>query len=103
MGHEFWWDVLCGWCWSNLAGRGGDLVIIDDPHSEQTAMSTTGFDDAWDWYTGGPRQRLQPGGSIVLVQTRWSEKDMTGQVASWAMAKDPLADQWEVVEPAGYF
>ena len=23
---------------SNLAGRGGDLVIIDDPHSEQTLM-----------------------------------------------------------------
>ena len=82
---------------SNLAGRGGDLIIIDDPHSEQTAMSNTGFDDAWDWYTGGPRQRLQPGGAIVLVQTRWSEKDMTGQLIR-AQAKDPNADQWEVVE-----
>ena len=87
---------------SNLAGRGGDLVIIDDPHSEQTAMSSNGFDDAWDWYTGGPRQRLQPGGSIVLVQTRWSEKDMTGQLLR-AMAKDPLADQWEVVELPAIF
>ena len=87
---------------SNLAGRGGDLVIIDDPHSEQTAMSNSGFDDAWDWYTGGPRQRLQPGGSIVLVQTRWSEKDMTGQLLR-AMAKDPLADQWEVVELPAIF
>jgi len=82
---------------SNLAGRGGDLIIIDDPHSEQTAMSNTGFDDAWDWYTGGPRQRLQPGGAIVLVQTRWSEKDMTGQLIR-AQAKDDHADQWEVVE-----
>ena len=87
---------------SNLAGRGGDLIIIDDPHSEQTAMSNTGFDDAWDWYTGGPRQRLQPGGSIVLVQTRWSEKDMTGQLLR-AMAKDELADQWEVVELPAIF
>jgi len=87
---------------SNLAGRGGDLVIIDDPHSEQTAMSNSGFDDAWDWYTGGPRQRLQPGGSIVLVQTRWSEKDMTGQLLR-AQAKDPLADQWEVVELPAIF
>jgi predicted phage terminase large subunit-like protein len=87
---------------SNLAGRGGDLVIIDDPHSEQTAMSANGFEDAWDWYTGGPRQRLQPGGSIVLVQTRWSEKDMTGQLLR-AMAKDPLADQWEVVELPAIF
>ena len=87
---------------SNLAGRGGDLVIIDDPQSEQTAMSVNGFDDAWEWYTGGPRQRLQPGGSIVLVQTRWSEKDMTGQLVR-SMAKDPLADQWEIVELPALF
>jgi predicted phage terminase large subunit-like protein len=85
-----------------LAGRGGDLIIIDDPHSEQTAMSASGFDDAWDWYTGGPRQRLQPGGAIVLVQTRWSEKDMTGQLLR-AMAKDPMADQWEIVELPAIF
>ena len=97
------WDTSSGGMYyavgvgANLAGRGGDLVVIDDPHSEQTAMSAKGFDDAWDWYTGGPRQRLQPGGSIVLVQTRWSEKDMTGQLIR-AMAKDPLADQWEIVE-----
>ena len=102
------WDTSSGGMYyavgvgSNLAGRGGDLVIIDDPHSEQTAMSNTGFDDAWDWYTGGPRQRLQPGGSIVLVQTRWSEKDMTGQLMR-AMAKDPMADQWEVVELPAIF
>ena len=82
---------------SNLAGRGGDLIIIDDPHSEQTLMSNTGFDDAWDWYTGGPRQRLQPGGAIVVVMTRWHEKDLTGQLIR-AQARDPKADQWEVVE-----
>ena len=102
------WDTSSGGMYyavgvgSNLAGRGGDLVVIDDPHSEQTAMSAKGFDDAWDWYTGGPRQRLQPGGSIVLVQTRWSEKDMTGQLIR-AMAKDPLADQWEIVELPAIF
>ena len=102
------WDTSAGGMYyavgvgSNLAGRGGDLIIIDDPHSEQTAMSAAGFDDAWDWYTGGPRQRLQPSGSIVIVQTRWSEKDMTGQLLR-AMAKDPLADQWEVVELPAIF
>ena len=79
------WDTKAGGMYyavgvgSNLAGRGGDLIVIDDPHSEQTAMSNSGFEDAWEWYTGGPRQRLQPGGAIVLVQTRWSQKDMTGQ------------------------
>ena len=102
------WDTSAGGMYyavgvgSNLAGRGGDLIIIDDTHSEQTAMSASGFDDAWDWYTGGPRQRLQPGGAIVLVQTRWSEKDMTGQLLR-AMAKDPMADQWEIVELPAIF
>ena len=97
------WDTKAGGIYyavgvgSNLAGRGGDLIVLDDPHSEQTAMSNSGFEDAWEWYTGGPRQRLQPGGAIVLVQTRWSQKDMTGQLIK-SMAKDPLADQWEVIE-----
>jgi predicted phage terminase large subunit-like protein len=66
-------------------------------HSEQTAMSHNGFDDAWDWYTGGPRQRLQPGGAIIVVMTRWSDKDLTAQLTR-SMARDPLADQWEIVE-----
>ena len=97
------WDTARGGMYyavgvgSNLAGRGGDLIVIDDPHSEQTAMSNNGFDDAWDWYTGGPRQRLQPGGAIILVMTRWSEKDLTGQLMR-AQLRDPHADQWEVVE-----
>lgn len=97
------WDTARGGMYyavgvgSNLAGRGADLCIIDDPHSEQTAMSNAGFDDAWDWYTGGPRQRLQPGGSIVLVMTRWNEKDLTGQLIK-QMTGDEKADQWEVVE-----
>lgn len=82
---------------SNLAGRGGDLVIIDDPHSEQVMTLSTGFEDAWEWYTAGPRQRLQPGAAIVVIMTRWSEKDLTGQLLR-AQARDPGADQWEVVE-----
>ena len=97
------WDTARGGMYygvgvgSNLAGRGGDLIIIDDPHSEQTAMSLSGFDDAWDWYTGGPRQRLQPGGAIIVVMTRWSEKDLTGQLIR-AQGRDELADTWEVIE-----
>jgi len=48
---------------SNLAGRGGDLIIIDDPHSEQTALSANGFDLAWDWYTvyGRPEAAVAAG------------------------------------------
>ncbi len=63
-----------------ITGRGADLLIIDDPHSEQDAMSKTALEGAYEWYTSGPRQRLQPGGKIVLVMTRWSQKDLTGML-----------------------
>ncbi len=80
-----------------MTGRGADLLIIDDPHSEQDALSSTAYDNAYEWYTSGPRQRLQPGGTIIIVQTRWSKKDITGRLLQ-AQAKDVMADQWDVVE-----
>ena len=79
-----------------ITGRGADLLIIDDPHSEQDAMSLNAFDNAYEWYTSGPRQRLQPGGQIVLVMTRWSKKDLTGILLK--NQKEIKGDQWEVVE-----
>ena len=80
-----------------MTGRGADLLIIDDPHSEQDALSSTAFDHAFEWYSSGPRQRLQPGGAIIIVMTRWGMKDLTGQVLKM-QAQDSMADQWEVVE-----
>ena len=79
-----------------ITGRGADLLIIDDPHSEQDAMSKTALESAYEWYTSGPRQRLQPGGKIVLVMTRWSQKDLTGMLVK--NQSEAKADQWHVVE-----
>ena len=79
-----------------ITGRGADLLIIDDPHSEQDAMSSTAMESAYEWYTSGPRQRLQPGGKIVVVMTRWSTKDLTGMLVS--KQKEAKADQWHVVQ-----
>ena len=79
-----------------ITGRGADLLIIDDPHSEQDAMSLNAFENAYEWYTSGPRQRLQPGGQIVLVMTRWSKKDLTGILLD--NQKKIKGDQWDVVE-----
>jgi len=80
-----------------MAGRGGNLVVIDDPHSEADAMSQASLQNAYEWYTSGPRQRLQPGGAIVVVMTRWGENDLVGNLLK-AQAKNPRADQWEVIE-----
>ena len=80
-----------------VTGRGADLFIIDDPHSEQDAMSDKALDEAYEWFMTGPRQRLQPGGAIVIVMTRWSKKDLTGRLIK-KMAQEKGADQWEVIE-----
>ena len=81
---------------SAITGRGADLLIIDDPHSEQDALNADALERAYEWYTSGPRQRLQPGGTIVLVMTRWSTKDLTGTLLK--NQKEAKSDQWEVVE-----
>ena len=82
-----------------LAGRGADLFIIDDPHSEQEAK--TGRPDvflpAWEWFQSGPLQRLMPGGAIIVVMTRWSKLDLTGQIIQ-QMDRNEDVDPWEVIE-----
>lgn len=79
-----------------VTGKGADLLIIDDPHSEQEAKQAESrpeiFDDVYDWYTSGPRQRLQPGAAIVIIMTRWSKRDLTGRLL------DKMAKGGEVFE-----
>jgi predicted phage terminase large subunit-like protein len=83
-----------------VTGKGADLLIIDDPHSEQEAAIAASnpeiYDKVYEWYTSGPRQRLQPGGAIIIIQTRWSKRDLTGQVLEAAMQRGNEA--WRVVE-----
>jgi predicted phage terminase large subunit-like protein len=83
-----------------VTGKGADLLIIDDPHSEQeAALAETNpeiYDKTYEWYTSGPRQRLQPGGAIVIVMTRWSKKDLTGQVIKAEAQRG--GEEWEVID-----
>jgi predicted phage terminase large subunit-like protein len=79
-----------------MTGRGADMLIIDDPHSEQDAQSALALENAWEWYTSGPRTRLQPGGAIVIVMTRWGTKDLTARLLKAQSTNN--ADQWEVIE-----
>ena len=84
-----------------VTGKGADILIIDDPHSEQeAALAETNsevYDKTYEWYTSGPRQRLQPGGAIIVVMTRWSKKDLTGRVLQ-AAAQRSTGEDWEVIE-----
>jgi hypothetical protein len=82
-----------------VTGKGADLLIIDDPHSEQEAAIASSnpevYDKVYEWYSSGPRQRLQPGGAIVVVMTRWSLKDLTGRILKSSIERD--GDEWEVI------
>jgi len=82
-----------------VTGKGADLLIIDDPHSEQEAALAASdpsvYDKVHEWFTSGPRQRLQPGGSIVIVMTRWGKRDLTGKVLQSMVERD--GDEWEII------
>ena len=82
-----------------LAGRGADLFMIDDPHSEQDvkANSRLAFDTAWSWFQTGPLQRLMPNGAIIVVMTRWGPLDLTGRLIDYQV-KNPDSPRWEIVE-----
>lgn len=103
-----WHDVAGGEFYGvgtggRIAGRGADLLVIDDPSTEQEAKMAESnpaiFDSVYDWYVFGPRQRLQPGAKICVVQTRWSKRDLTGRLLK-KMKEDasPVADKWRVIE-----
>lgn len=82
-----------------VTGKGADILIVDDPHSEQEAAlkDPSVYDRTYEWYTSGPRQRLQPGGAICLVMTRWSKRDLTGSIIKASIERGG-ADEWEVIE-----
>ena len=87
---------------SSIAGRGADLLLIDDPHSEQDVINGNfgAFAKAYEWFTYGARTRLMPGGRVAIVQTRWHMDDLTGRVVT-DMAQNDLADQYDILLSSG--
>lgn len=82
-----------------IAGRGADLLIIDDPHSEKDSFGQgkDAFEHVHNWYVTGPRQRLQPDAAVIIVMTRWHQRDLTGAVLRDSVQKQG-SDDWEVIE-----
>jgi len=76
-----------------ITGQGGDLIIIDDPvKNREEAESQAYRDRCWDWYTDDLYTRLEPGGAIVLMMTRWHEDDLAGRILA---SED--APNWTVI------
>lgn len=93
MGGEYF---ACG-IGSSIAGRGADLLLVDDPHSEQDMLAGN-FDTlekAYQWFTGGARTRLMSGGRVAIVHTRWHQDDLIGRLVKDGINNEK-ADQYEV-------
>lgn len=77
-----------------ITGRGAHVALIDDPCKDrQEADSETIRNRTWDWYTSTLYTRLMPGGSIVLIQTRWHCDDLAGRL----LAEQESRDKWVVL------
>jgi predicted phage terminase large subunit-like protein len=81
-----------------ITGMGGKILIIDDPVKDRAeADSPTVRQNVYDWYTSTLRTRLDAGGGILLIMTRWHEDDLAGRLLSLA-AENPKAEQWKLVK-----
>lgn len=73
-----------------MVGKGADIFIMDDPFkSREEAESKNHRDKVWEWWESGVESRLQPGGSMLVIATRWHEDDLTGRLLARA------GDSWE--------
>ena len=78
-----------------MTGKGAHLLIIDDPvKNAEEANSETYRNKAWDWYTSTAYTRLEPGGAVVLIQTRWHEDDLAGRVIEKAKQ---TGEEWDIL------
>ena len=85
--------MVCVGVGGSLTGRGADLLIIDDPvKSSAEATSLVYRDRLWDWYRSTARTRLEPGGSVILIMSRWHQGDLAGMVLD-----DEYGETWDTL------
>jgi predicted phage terminase large subunit-like protein len=81
-----------------ITGTGGDYLILDDPYkNSEEAESPTVRRKVWEWYTSTFYTRQEKDASIMIIQTRWHEMDLSGSLLQAMKKGDEFADQWEVV------
>jgi predicted phage terminase large subunit-like protein len=96
--------MIAGGVGGPITGRGADLGIIDDPHKDfDEAQSEAYRKRVIDWYQGTFYTRLEPNASVILIQTRWHEEDLTGHLLKneprkWKVIRFPaLAEEKDVL------
>lgn len=81
---------------SHLFLCGRSYIVTHNSEQDGMATDQKGFEKSWDWFTSGPRQRLQPNGSIIICATRWSKGDLIGRILK--KASEEGDDEWDIVE-----
>jgi hypothetical protein len=76
-----------------LTGRGAHVAVVDDPFKgAEDAGSPTQRERVWDWWQAVLLTRLEPQGSVLLVNTRWDDDDLSGRL----LKEEP--DDWIVID-----
>ena len=78
---------------SQIAGRGAHVAILDDAMSEEDAISSAGRRFIKEWYPAGLRTRIMPGGSIVIINTRYHYDDLCG----WLLKQQEDMSDYETI------
>lgn len=76
-----------------ITGRGAHVLLIDDYIKEiKEALSPTYRDYIWNWFTTTAFTRLEPGGSCIVIATRWHSDDLIGRILT------NFPGEWEYIE-----
>ncbi len=61
-------------------GFGADIIIIDDLiKNAEEANNATVLEKHWEWFTNTMLSRLEEGGKIIIIMTRWHSQDLAGK------------------------
>lgn len=64
-----------------ITGRGAHVLLIDDYIKEiKEALSQSHRDYLWNWFTTTAMTRLEPGGTVIIIATRWHSDDLIGRI-----------------------
>lgn len=65
----------------SITGRGANVLLIDDPvKNREEAESELMREKIWDWFTSTAFTRLEPGGVVIIIMTRWHMDDLAGRI-----------------------
>ena len=77
-----------------ITGRGADVLLFDDPiKNREEAESEVYREKVWQFFTSTAFTRLEPGGVVVVILTRWHVDDLAGRI----LANEELSKRCKII------